>query len=43
MTATVQRTGSAGQIALSVSELTAYIKRLIDRDEVYAVSVRGEI
>lgn len=44
MTATVQRTGSAGQMAFSVSELTAYIKRLIDRDEVLAqVSVRGEI
>ena len=31
-------------VALSVSELTAYVKRLIDRDEVLnQVSVRGEI
>lgn len=44
MTATVERTETPGQLALSVSELTAYIKRLIDRDEVLAqVSVRGEI
>jgi len=42
--ATVERTGPPGQMALSVSELTAYVKRLIDRDEVLAqVSVRGEI
>jgi len=34
----------AGQIALSVSELTAYVKRLIDRDELLnQISVRGEI
>ncbi len=33
-----------GRVALSVSELTAYVKRLIDRDEVLnQVSVRGEI
>ncbi|MGD9495287.1 MAG: exodeoxyribonuclease VII large subunit [Armatimonadota bacterium] len=32
------------QVALSVSELTAYLKRLIDRDELLSqVSVRGEI
>ncbi|MGI5819436.1 MAG: exodeoxyribonuclease VII large subunit [Armatimonadota bacterium] len=32
------------QMALSVSQLTAYIKRLIDRDEVLSqISVRGEI
>ncbi len=35
---------ASGELSLSVSELTAYVKRLIDRDEVLnQVSVRGEI
>lgn len=43
MSAVTDRAAS-GQISLTVSELTAYIKRLLDRDEVLnQVSVRGEI
>lgn len=35
---------SPGQLALSVSELNAYVKRLLDRDEVLnQIAVRGEI
>jgi len=35
---------SAGRVTLSVSELTAYVKRLIERDELLAeVAIRGEI
>lgn len=35
---------ASGELSLSVSQLTAYVKRLIDRDEVLnQISVRGEI
>lgn len=40
----VNRGAADGQLSLSVSELTSYVRRLIERDEILAqVSVRGEI